>query len=693
LAIENLALIQRLKLDSELAAHQEIISSIRWDETGRLLVSASNDGFVNVWDMNKQARIVKNFSPGHPSGIYCAKVKPYTGAHIIVTSGADRSLKYADLLARTVHSYIFHAAGIRDFVFDPDCSNVFISGGEDGTIRQIDNRLPGSSPQQGQVLVDLRRQSKKQVQLSSHFSISTYTVYRTEVSSLDVNKYAPHQIVVGGSDPIVRVYDRRYLRKEGEEEHGCLYRFMPAEIKRVSSSFPFHRTVASVKFNHFGNQVLVNYNNDHIYLFDVDKNYSKYVKMKQAIVKMASEKAENKNNERKRKTRSEENSRVSPRKKRKTNDGEAVDADQTEEKSVSEEVHNVAEPTTEVTMDVDTNDAPNDNNNNINNARATSAFTSLLSRISGLVSRMAEYRPASNNINSSPNTSTDDNNQEENVDVDSREEPQVSNNTAETESSIFNINLEINETNEPQDENEVASNMPPLETTVTSVNFSEDEFRSISTAIASSNVSIDIPASRGDFSQSNNNDEPSDEASEASSTRFNLLGINNSIAQELESCETTYAMKFVGHKNMVTMKNAEFLGPHQEFVISGSDDGKLFIWSTATGKIVNVLNSGDNEITRVASRPNDLIIASTELFNKKVRLWRAVGENNNVNMDEIEQLAKKNIEQVESASRAEIRLPELVATFTNMLSEHPQGEDETNSNTNENNGEVNCSVM
>jgi hypothetical protein len=59
---------------------------------------------------------------------------------------------------------------------------------------------------------------------------------------------------------------------------------MPAEIKRVSSSFPFHRTVASVKFNHFGNQVLVNYNNDHIYLFDVDKNYSKYVKMKQAIV-------------------------------------------------------------------------------------------------------------------------------------------------------------------------------------------------------------------------------------------------------------------------------------------------------------------------------------------------------------------------------------------------------------------------
>lgn len=385
---------------------------------------------------------------------------------------------------------------------------------------------------------------------------------------------------------------------------------MPEEIKRVSSSFPFHKTVASVRFNHFGNQVLANYNNDHIYLFDIDKNYSKYVQMKQAMVKIASEKSEKKyasyikakqrltgtfcrNNEKKRKARSEESSRVSsPKKKRKTNEGEAVSA-QTEEKSVQDEGQNVETTEDNATPDIDMRDVPT----NLNTARASSAFTSLLSRISGLVSRMAEYQPANNNPNTPATSATDDGNQEEEVDVDSREEPQTNNNNAEEESSVFNINLEINETNEPvEDEPETgASTMPPLETTVTNVNFSEDEFRSISTAIASSNVSIDIPASRGDFSQSNNNDEPSDEASEASSTRFNLLGINNSIAHgkfvhltihvtycylflELESCETKYAMKFSGHKNMVTMKNAEFLGPHQEFVVSGSDDGKLFIW-------------------------------------------------------------------------------------------------------------------
>lgn len=51
--------------------------------------------------------------------------------------------------------------------------------------------------------------------ISSHLSISTYTMYRTEICSIDVSKYAPHQIVAGGSDPIVRIYDRRYLKKEG----------------------------------------------------------------------------------------------------------------------------------------------------------------------------------------------------------------------------------------------------------------------------------------------------------------------------------------------------------------------------------------------------------------------------------------------------------------------------------------------
>lgn len=210
--------------------------------------------------------------------------------------------------------------------------------------------------------------------------------------------------------------------------------------------------------------------------------------------------------------------------------------DQSEEETIFEEPHSAIDPTaTEAesvtdgsSMNIDTEPIANNNNNNVTRA---SAFSSLLSRISGLVSRMAEYRPS---VNTPANNNTNDeaNNQEETVDVDSREEPQATNNNTNTDeaehNAVLNINVEINETNEPP-VNDNNTSMPPLETTVTNVNVNEDEFRSLSTAIASSSVSIDIPAARGEL---NNNDEPStDENSEVSRTRFNLLGINNSITQ------------------------------------------------------------------------------------------------------------------------------------------------------------------
>lgn len=193
--------------------------------------------------------------------------------------------------------------------------------------------------------------------------------------------------------------------------------------------------------------------------------------------------------------------------------------------------------TANTAMNIDTElSGLTNNTNNDNNQMQASAFSSFMSRISGLVSRMVEYRPSNNNPtnNNSNETPT---NQEENVDVDSREEPQAANNNnAEgfVPSSVININVEINESNEPpppQLSPNPPSNVPPLETTVTNVNLSEDDYRSISTAIASSSVSIDIPAARGEISPMNNNDEPSEENSELSGARFNLIGISNSISQ------------------------------------------------------------------------------------------------------------------------------------------------------------------
>ena len=41
-----------------------------------------------------------------------------------------------------------------------------------------------------------------------------------------------------------------------------------------------------------------------------------------------------------------------------------------------------------------------------------------------------------------------------------------------------------------------------------------------------------------------------------------------------------------GHRNSDTVKQVNFYGQRSEYVVSGSDCGHIFIWSTSTGELV-----------------------------------------------------------------------------------------------------------
>ncbi|KAL1742596.1 WD40-repeat-containing domain protein [Schizophyllum fasciatum] len=56
--------------------------------------------------------------------------------------------------------------------------------------------------------------------------------------------------------------------------------------------------------------------------------------------------------------------------------------------------------------------------------------------------------------------------------------------------------------------------------------------------------------------------------------------------------------RFVGARNVRTVKDVNYLGPSDEFVVSGSDDGNLFIWRQNDGKLVDILE-GDGEVVNV----------------------------------------------------------------------------------------------
>ncbi|KAK4507544.1 hypothetical protein PRZ48_001279 [Zasmidium cellare] len=67
--------------------------------------------------------------------------------------------------------------------------------------------------------------------------------------------------------------------------------------------------------------------------------------------------------------------------------------------------------------------------------------------------------------------------------------------------------------------------------------------------------------------------------------------------------------QYRGHCNVRTVKDVNYFGPNDEYVVSGSDDGNFFIWDRKTSELVNILE-GDGEVVNVVqSHPYETLLA------------------------------------------------------------------------------------
>lgn len=72
---------------------------------------------------------------------------------------------------------------------------------------------------------------------------------------------------------------------------------------------------------------------------------------------------------------------------------------------------------------------------------------------------------------------------------------------------------------------------------------------------------------------------------------------------------TSATRSFRGHCNVKTVKDVNYFGPDDDFVVSGSDDGNLFIWDARTSELVNILE-GDGEVVNVVQgHPYETMLA------------------------------------------------------------------------------------
>lgn len=67
--------------------------------------------------------------------------------------------------------------------------------------------------------------------------------------------------------------------------------------------------------------------------------------------------------------------------------------------------------------------------------------------------------------------------------------------------------------------------------------------------------------------------------------------------------------RYAGARNTATIKDVNFLGPHDDFVVSGSDDGNFFIWRKSDGTIYGIYEGDGNIVNVVEGHPHLPLVA------------------------------------------------------------------------------------
>ncbi|GLE00881.1 hypothetical protein PINS_up009678 [Pythium insidiosum] len=267
------ALLRRLAVDATLESHRGCVNHLRWNEQGTLLASGSDDTRLILWDYATH-RVRADIATGHVLNIFAVCFVPGTQDHILATGAMDKDVRihYAPFRRDSTKRFRFHRGRVKDIASSPGVPRVFWSVGEDGVVFQFDLRsLPATdgSTADGDPSGALIRLGK------GRHGRSTLRGMAMAVHPLD-----PTQVVVACGDFYTRMYDRRMLRVDPYRVgHHAATRaveiFAPPHLHIDASCDDrtqrrhddAHGT--SVQFSSDGTQVLANYHNDHIYLYNV----------------------------------------------------------------------------------------------------------------------------------------------------------------------------------------------------------------------------------------------------------------------------------------------------------------------------------------------------------------------------------------------------------------------------------------
>ncbi|XP_045694467.1 DDB1- and CUL4-associated factor 6 isoform X2 [Phyllostomus hastatus] len=244
--------IQRLKLEATLNVHDGCVNTICWNETGEYILSGSDDTKLVISNPYSR-KVLTTIRSGHRANIFSAKFLPCTNDKQIVSCSGDGVIFYTnveqDAETNRQCQFTCHYGTTYEIMTVPNDPHTFLSCGEDGTVRWFDTRIKTSCSKEDckdDILINCRRAA----------------------TSVAICPPVPYHLAVGCSDSSVRIYDRRMLGTRatgnyaGRGTAGMVARFLPPHLSNKSCR------VTSLCYSEDGQEVLVSYSSDYIYLFD-----------------------------------------------------------------------------------------------------------------------------------------------------------------------------------------------------------------------------------------------------------------------------------------------------------------------------------------------------------------------------------------------------------------------------------------
>jgi len=233
-----------------LRGHMGCVNRIAWNETGTKLLSGSDDLTLGLWSFPMDTHHI--IQTGHSANIFGVRFLPDSNDAVLVSGAMDNVVLVTQVERNLeLRRYEEHQDRVKTVEVVPGNGNIVLSASEDGSVHRYDLRCTGSQGRGSSydVVAELR----------------TNPADNLECKSALINPVRHHELLVAASDPYLRMYD---LRKIQRDPFRMLVPERFRDIAPNSASNATYPTYAS--FSRNGNRVTSSYSGDLVYVFDLD---------------------------------------------------------------------------------------------------------------------------------------------------------------------------------------------------------------------------------------------------------------------------------------------------------------------------------------------------------------------------------------------------------------------------------------